>query len=136
MDTYHLGKRVNENLGKDNLDKKQKEATKDEFNHLISCSEPGEFQQLLDKTLDIWEEKCPHFKNYFENQWIESDFSVWSRSKLEPGIPNSSSSVEGLNAVMKRYTERRAKTMPQFLNLLSEILVDLSGKSHCHNAFP
>lgn len=42
---------------------------------------------------------------------MAGDFSVWSRSLLVPGIPNSSSALEGLNGLLKTYTERRAKNI-------------------------
>ena len=41
-----------------------------------------------------------------------------------------------MNVVLKIYTERHAKTLNEFLQLLIEILGDLTVKSHVHNPFP
>lgn len=49
MDTFHMKKAVNSNMGKDNLNADQKTEIKNDLNRLIGCTEPEEFITL--KTL-------------------------------------------------------------------------------------
>ena len=80
------------------MDNNKKELVKDKWKRLIAYSEPNEFETLLEWTMEIWQERCPNFEDYFRKQWVESEFNVWSRSFLEPDIPNSSSSIEDVNS--------------------------------------
>ena len=51
-------------------------------------------------------------------------------------FPNCSSALEGLNAVLKNYTNRRAKSLQEFLMLLRTIIEDESSKAHVNHPFP
>lgn len=60
---------------------------------------------------------------------------MWSRSQVPPGVPTSSSPLEGFNAILKTYTNRRAKSLNEFLPLLKRILCDESNKAHAEVPF-
>jgi hypothetical protein len=99
--------RKHKHLIKDN---EHYELVKTDIRKLNKCVSKKMFENLKKKILINWSKLgLVEFRDYFEKQWLNSEFCNWSIYHTDPGMAATNNPVESFNSIIKRFFTLRFK---------------------------